>query len=177
MTDKLPPQLYVLFLPCLNLAAPHNHHTFKDRILANCLSLQLFAPRPALRYLPPSDHAPGDRRTHNIDGVAAFLQQVKEEQWDDHYQPTESWLQKKDRQKLETLEAATYRTTEGYKNDYNPHQDPNIKGDPLKTLFVGRLSYNVDKRDLEREFGRYGPISDVHLPLSKSSNPPRLKPT
>ncbi|KAL1302886.1 hypothetical protein AAFC00_003213 [Neodothiora populina] len=144
MTDKLPPQL-----------------------------LQLFAPRPALRYLPPSDHAPEDRRTHKIEGVAQFLQHVKEEAWDDHYQPTESWLQRKDRERLETLEAARYRTAEGYKNDYNPREDPNIKGDPLKTLFVGRLNYNIDKRDLEREFGRYGPIADIRIVGDERSSDPK----
>lgn len=42
-----------------------------------------------------------------------------------------------------------------------PHEDPNIVGDPLKTLFVSRLSYNTEVKDLEREFGRYGPIERV----------------
>ena len=86
MTDKLPPQL-----------------------------LQLFAPRPALRYLPPCDYAPEERRTPAISGVAQYLQAAKE--YNDDYQPTESWLQKKDRQKMERDEAAQYRITEGYKNE------------------------------------------------------------
>lgn len=89
MTDKLPPQL-----------------------------LQLFAPRPALRYLPPCDHAPEDRRTPAISGVAQYVQAAKE--YDDGYVPTESWLQKKDRQKLERDQAAQYRVTEGYKNECAP---------------------------------------------------------
>jgi RNA recognition motif-containing protein len=42
-----------------------------------------------------------------------------------------------------------------------PHEDPNVIGDPLKTLFVSRLSYNTEVKDLEREFGRYGPIERV----------------
>ena len=42
-----------------------------------------------------------------------------------------------------------------------PHEDPNVVGDPLKTLFVSRLSYNTEVKDLEREFGRYGPIERV----------------
>jgi U1 small nuclear ribonucleoprotein len=86
MTDKLPPQL-----------------------------LQLFAPRPALRYLPPCDHAPEERRTPAISGVAQYLQAAKE--YNDDYQPTESWLQKKDRQKMERDQAAEYRVTDGYKNE------------------------------------------------------------
>jgi len=72
MTDKLPPNL-----------------------------LALFAPRPPLRWVPPSDHAPEDRKTANITGVAAFLPQMLEYKDKDNYMPTESWLQRKDRIKLE----------------------------------------------------------------------------
>lgn len=42
-----------------------------------------------------------------------------------------------------------------------PHEDPNIRGDAFKTLIVARLSYDAGERDLEREFGRYGPIERV----------------
>jgi U1 small nuclear ribonucleoprotein len=72
MTDKLPPNL-----------------------------LALFAPRPPLRWVPPSDHAPEERKTANISGVAAFLPQLQEYKETDEYEPTESWLQRKDRIKLE----------------------------------------------------------------------------
>jgi len=72
MTDKLPPNL-----------------------------LALFAPRPPLRWVPPSDHAPEERKTANIGGVAAFLPQLQEYKETDKYVPTESWLQRKDRIKLE----------------------------------------------------------------------------
>lgn len=68
MTDKLPPNL-----------------------------LALFAPRPPLRWVPPSDHAPEDRRTHAISGLAAFLPALQEYKENDQYIPTESWLQRKDR--------------------------------------------------------------------------------
>src|SRR3954468_14163571 len=72
MTDKLPPNL-----------------------------LALFAPRPALRWVAPSDHAPAERKTPNISGIAAFLPQLQEYKETDDYKPTESWLQRKDRLKME----------------------------------------------------------------------------
>lgn len=72
MTDKLPPNL-----------------------------LALFAPRPPLRWVPPADHAPEDRKTAIISGVGAFLPQLQEYKDTDDYVATESWLQKKDRIKLE----------------------------------------------------------------------------
>lgn len=42
-----------------------------------------------------------------------------------------------------------------------PNEDPNIRGDAFKTLIVARLSYDADERDLEKEFGRFGPIERV----------------
>jgi len=42
-----------------------------------------------------------------------------------------------------------------------PTEDPNVKGNALKTLFVARLSYEATEADLEREFGRFGPIERV----------------
>ena len=44
-----------------------------------------------------------------------------------------------------------------------PNEDPNVKGNALKTLFVARLSYDVTEADLEREFGRFGPIERVRI--------------
>ena len=163
MTDKLPPNL-----------------------------LALFAPRPPLRWVPPSDHAPADRKTANISGVAAFLPQLEEYKKTDVYYPTESWLQRKDRIKLEKKERQLKLEKEGptncephskfdcsaslsllsfhsyilrYKanviNLDTPHEDPNIRGDAFKTLIVARLSYEANEKDLENEFGRFGPIERV----------------
>jgi U1 small nuclear ribonucleoprotein len=84
MTDKLPPNL-----------------------------LALFAPRPALRYLPPNDHAPENRKTANISGVAQYLDALREPS---EYHPTESWLQRRDRVKLEKKAAQEKLITEDFKN-------------------------------------------------------------
>lgn len=43
----------------------------------------------------------------------------------------------------------------------DPKNDPELKSDPLKTLFVARLSYEATEKDLEQEFSRFGPIEDV----------------
>lgn len=131
MTDKLPPNL-----------------------------LALFAPRPALRYLPPSDHAPEERHTNKIGGVGQFLDALAEYKETDDYEPTESWLQKRDRIKLEKKEKQAHLLTEGIK-EYKPAEDPQVRGDAFKTLFVARLGYDVEQKDLEREFGRFGPIERV----------------
>lgn len=43
-----------------------------------------------------------------------------------------------------------------------------MRGDAFKTLFVARLSYDVTEKDLESEFGRFGPIERVCLVLVMS---------
>jgi hypothetical protein len=87
MTDKLPPNL-----------------------------LALFAPRPPLRYLDPPDHAPQERRTIPVSGVAQYLPALDEYKETDVYEPTESWLQMKDRRKRERKEQVEKLLTEGPKN-------------------------------------------------------------
>ena len=52
-----------------------------------------------------------------------------------------------------------------------PNEDPNIRGDAFKTMIVSRLSYEADERDLEREFGRFGPIERVRHTLRLFKNP------
>ncbi|KAL9119108.1 MAG: hypothetical protein Q9187_004337 [Circinaria calcarea] len=132
MTDKLPPSL-----------------------------LALFAPRPALRYLPPSDHAPEERKTNNISGVAQYLSTIKDYEAIP-YTPTESWLQRKDRLKAEKKERQEKLLTEGF-SQHTPTDDPQVRGDAFKTLFVARLSYDTKETDLEREFGRFGPIERIRI--------------
>ncbi|KAL9095548.1 MAG: hypothetical protein Q9163_006503, partial [Psora crenata] len=44
-----------------------------------------------------------------------------------------------------------------------PDDDPNVRGDAFKTLFVARLSYDTTEKDLDREFGRFGPIERIRI--------------
>ncbi len=43
------------------------------------------------------------------------------------------------------------------------------QGDPFKTLFISRLSYDVTERKLRREFEEYGPIKRIRLVHDKNS--------
>ncbi|KAF2825628.1 RNA-binding domain-containing protein [Ophiobolus disseminans] len=133
MTDKLPPML-----------------------------LNLFAPRPPLRWVEPSDHAPEKRCTPKISGIGQYLQALREYKDTDNYVPTDSWLQKRDRKKVEKKEKQEKLLTEGI-HQYKPSDDPKVQGDAFKTLFVSRLAYGITSDDLEREFGRYGPIERIRI--------------
>ena len=145
MTDKLPPQL-----------------------------LALFQPRPALRYIPPQDSSPETRANQKseISGIVAFLPALAEYKETDHYEPTESWLQRKNRimeEKRQNLREMLSDDFEGFR----PDADPKIKGDALKTLFVGRLSYEAKEGDLEREFGRFGPIERIRIVRNEMERNPK----
>lgn len=153
MTDKLPPPL-----------------------------LALFQPRPPLRYVTPINRAPEDVKKSTLSGVAQYLPEIKKYEEEVPYNATDSWIQRKWRQKLEKKERFNNQLTEGIqecmfwdlflfsyvKSDVvmltfpdEPNKDPQARGDPFKTLFVARLSYDVKESDLEREFGRFGPIERV----------------
>ncbi|RMZ76889.1 hypothetical protein DV738_g4741, partial [Chaetothyriales sp. CBS 135597] len=149
MTDKLPPQL-----------------------------LALFQPRPPVRYMPPLDEAPEQRaaKRSTISGLAAFLPQLDEYKENDVYEPTESWLQQRDRKRLEKKARLEEMQKEGFEG-YKPQNDPKIKGDPLRTLFVGRLSYEAKEQDLEREFGRFGTIERIRIVRDESKDEPADKQT
>jgi len=145
MTDKLPPPL-----------------------------LALFQPRPPVRYIPPQDQAPEQKAKHEslIGGLAAFLPQLNEYKETDHYEATESWLQKRDRLRMEKREQLVAMQKEDFKG-YKPEEDPKIKGDAFKSLFVGRLAYDVKESDLEREFGRFGPIERIRIVKDEHSGKPK----
>ncbi|USP81860.1 uncharacterized protein yc1106_09134 [Curvularia clavata] len=136
--------------------------------------LNLFAPRPPLRWVEPTDHAPEKRCTPKISGIGQYMDALREYKDNDGYVPTDSWLQKRDRKKLEKKEKQEKLITEGIKN-YKPAEDPKVQGDAFKTLFVCRLSYGVTSDDLEREFGRYGPIERIRI-VEDVTQPPDAPP-
>lgn len=44
------------------------------------------------------------------------------------------------------------------RNEYDPKNDTKATGDPLKTVFVGRISYDTSEKKLKREFEAYGSV-------------------
>ncbi len=143
-----------------------------DKLPHNLLAL--FQPRPPLKYIPPQDAAPDERavKVSQLSGIAAFLPKLEEYKQTDVHHPTESWLQQRDRKRLEKtkwLEEIKKDDFQGYK----PNEDPKIKGDAAKTLFISRLSYDVKESDLEREFGRFGPIERIRLVKDETSPKPK----
>lgn len=115
--------------------------------------------------------------------MVGFLEAAKEHAAKP-YQATESWLERKIRIKAEKREAqerkAVEATTKCKLSSHSrssssplvsPADDPQVRGDALKTLFVARLSYGTREMDLEKEFARFGPIERVS---DRARRPPRL---
>ena len=80
-----------------------------DKLPGNLLAL--FQPRPPLRYLAHCDYAPEQRRTAHISGVAQFLHALTDNQ-DDDYVPTESLMQKREREREEKKKRAEEKVKE-----------------------------------------------------------------
>lgn len=74
--------------------------------------LVLFAPRPPIRYIPPSDRAPDDKPPSEITGVAQYLNDLKKYGDEYPYDATECWLQRKARLKIERKENAEKKFAE-----------------------------------------------------------------
>ncbi|KAG0161293.1 hypothetical protein PDIDSM_8827 [Penicillium digitatum] len=112
-------------------------------------------PRHFWRYSSPA-------HPFDICLLAIFLADAKTFADEVPYNATESWVHRKLREKTEKKEQLEKQIAEGLKN-YKPKENPQARGDPFKTLFVGRLNYEAKEADLEREFGRFGPIERISI--------------
>ncbi|XP_040999938.1 U1 small nuclear ribonucleoprotein 70 kDa-like [Juglans microcarpa x Juglans regia] len=133
--------------------------------------LKLFEPRPPLEFKPP----PEKRKCPPLSGMAQFVSRFAEP-GDAEYSPpvkeAETPVQRRARVHMLRLEKGAEKATEELQK-YNPNEDQNISGDPYKTLFVARLSYETTESRIKREFESYGPIKRVRVIADKESNKPR----
>merc|ERR1712050_421698 len=54
---------------------------------------------------------------------------------------------------------------------YDPHKDGNVAGDPFKTLFVARISYDTTEKKLKREFEVLGSIKKARMVYDTKGKP------
>ncbi|TVU32056.1 hypothetical protein EJB05_23774 [Eragrostis curvula] len=141
--------------------------------------LRLFDPRPPLEYKPPAEK----RELPAYSGIAQFVSQFAEPgdteyappvpksetryvlmiSCEDNYNFLIGYAEKKAKVRELKLEQGATKVAEGLQK-YDPQSDPNATGDPYKTLFVGRLSYETSERNLKKEFEAYGPIKRCIFP-------------
>lgn len=133
--------------------------------------LKLFEPRPPLEYKPP----PEKRKCPPYTGMAQYVN-LFAEPGDPEYAPpvpeVETPAQRRARIHKLRLEKGAAKAAEELEK-YDPQNDPSATGDPYKTLFVARLSYETSESRLKREFETYGPIKRVKMVYDKETNKPR----
>ncbi|KAK1357568.1 U1 small nuclear ribonucleoprotein 70 kDa [Heracleum sosnowskyi] len=133
--------------------------------------LRLFEPRPPLEYKPPLEK----NKCPPYTGMAQYVQNFAERSHPDYALPmekSETPAQRRVRIHKVRLEAGAKKATEELEK-YDPSNDPNVSGDPYKTLFVARLNYETTESRIKREFEAYGPIKQVRLVADKETNKPR----
>ncbi|XP_044498299.1 U1 small nuclear ribonucleoprotein 70 kDa-like [Mangifera indica] len=133
--------------------------------------LKLFDPRPPLEYKPVIEK----RKCPPLTGMAQFVNNFAEP-GDPEYAPPvpepETPAQRRARIHKLRLEKGAEKAAEELQK-YDPNNDPNISGDPYKTLVVARLSYETTESRIKREFESYGPIKRVRLVTDKETNKPK----
>jgi U1 small nuclear ribonucleoprotein len=82
----------------------------------------------------------------------------------------ESPLERKARRHAEKVNAHKEVLKE-LRDKYDPHKDPNASGDPFKTLFVARISYDTTEKKLKREFEVFGSIKKVRMIYDQKGKP------
>ncbi|CAG8554623.1 14680_t:CDS:2 [Ambispora leptoticha] len=139
-----------------------------DKLPPNLLAL--FAPRPPLPYAKPLDRDPTKRKGRQITGIGQYVNLLSN--YDPDYVPTETIEEKKKRKLEEKKQKAEESIKKGLE-EWDPNKDMNVTGDPYKTLFVARMSYEITEKDLRREFEMYGPIENIRIVKNKSNGEPR----
>ncbi|KAJ8567512.1 hypothetical protein K7X08_019720 [Anisodus acutangulus] len=133
--------------------------------------LKLFEPRPPLEYKPP----PEKRKCPSYTGMAQFVSNFVQP-GDPEYAPpipeVETPAERRARIHKLRLEEGAKKAAEELEK-YDPSSDPNVTGDPYKTLFVARLNYETTESRVKREFEAFGPIKRVRLVMDKTNNKPR----
>eukprot|EP01065_Artemidia_motanka_P007956 TRINITY_DN13980_c0_g1_i1.p1 TRINITY_DN13980_c0_g1~~TRINITY_DN13980_c0_g1_i1.p1 ORF type:complete len:406 (+),score=146.31 TRINITY_DN13980_c0_g1_i1:122-1219(+) len=131
--------------------------------------MALFAPRPLPPYKKPVER----RKMPPLSGVGAYCALFETEKPADlppHRAP-ETKRQRKERVAAERKERNdAHIRTELAK--WDPKADPKVKGEPLNTLFVGRMAYTVTEEKLRRELESFGPIRRLRI-VKDSEDKPR----
>ena len=120
--------------------------------------LALFAPRPPLDFKPGIEK----RKMLNYTTISQFVSQFEDPA--ETPAPTVGETIQERRERVRALKAeAAKAKLETESEGFDPANDQKIKGDPYKTLFVSRLSYETTEAKLRKEFEQFGPLKRIRL--------------
>ncbi|AET39387.1 U1 snRNP complex subunit SNP1 Ecym_4324 [Eremothecium cymbalariae DBVPG len=135
---------------------------------------KLFNPRPPLQYKKPVDYPPEKRRTHFIAPLSSLVfSDTLVRYMQEHPQGSENRHLDK-YEEVRSLTARNERLLEAEQAKWVPEEDSNINDtDPFRTIFVGRLPYEVDELELQKQFIKFGDIERVRIVRDKLTNEPK----
>ncbi|KAH7102773.1 hypothetical protein BKA62DRAFT_698791 [Auriculariales sp. MPI-PUGE-AT-0066] len=152
--------------------------------------LKLFAARPPLPYYRPVDKDISRVKPKSLDGTAAILERVREEnalgtgvgkraadgeggadggameEGEEGEEVEEPFSLAEEYRRQIRREERKKRLADDFtkaKTSYKPNEDPQAVGDPYKTLFIARLNKNATEADLRRAFEQYGQLERVRI--------------
>ena len=130
--------------------------------------LSLFAPRYPLPFKPPVS-LPGHR---GLTGVANMVQLFTPQAELEPLIKAETPRERRARINREKAEANAIKIAEEIVK-WNPEEDNKDRKteNAMKTLFVGRLSFEATETDIRKEFERYGSVRTVKLVVDKKGKP------
>ncbi|QLG73872.1 hypothetical protein HG535_0F03830 [Zygotorulaspora mrakii] len=135
---------------------------------------KLFKARPPLQYKRQVDYPLEKRQTNpHITGVSHLLGSQLNE-YRNRFSEGSSNEHIKEYEKAVTSKINELRSLDEKLKNWEPNNDPNIKHtDPYRTIFVGRLSYEVNEVELQKEFIKFGEIEKVRVVRDKITNKSR----
>ncbi|CAD7962409.1 unnamed protein product [Amoebophrya sp. A25] len=132
--------------------------------------LTLFGPRPPAEPIPRV--LPVVKSHRHMTGCADFLAEFEDTKPPKRevYEAPRDRRARKMKEKQEEHQAKIAEL----KAEYDPRNDPNSgESDPLKTVFIARISYDTSEKKLKREFEQYGPIKSLKMIYDSKSGKPR----
>ncbi|KJP87965.1 hypothetical protein AK88_02399 [Plasmodium fragile] len=127
--------------------------------------LTLFQARPPLTF-----HKPIQKKKHEAySGISEYVNL-----FEDKEPPPKIKLENpKERKERKKKEKITYNELmlKEMRKHYDPFKNPDLTEDPNKTIFIGRLSYDVNEKKLKKEFEVYGKIKKVKIIFDKNLKP------
>lgn len=128
--------------------------------------LQLFEPREPLEYLPPAKPFKKAAPYTGIAEYAALFEDPKDAEYGDE-EKVEQRKERKERIRKARAADNDARNALALSHWKPKERTEGVTGNPFKTLFVARLSYETTEAKLKRELEVYGNISTVILVCDK----------
>lgn len=127
--------------------------------------LILFQARPMLEFYKPIKK----KKPKEYSGLSDFLNYFEEGEAPPKIK-VESFKERKEKKKKEKM-AYNELILKEKRKEYDPFKNEDLTSDPKKTLFIGRLSYEVSEQKLKKEFESYGKIKTVKIIYDKNLKP------